>query len=198
MIQFPRPTRAEATDVANAVLDGTDAVMLSGETASGEFPVEACSYMRRICVEAEVIEASTDMDRVFDVLRRKAMEEGALGTSEVVSSYSVRSARDLRAECIITITETGNTARLVAKYKPSIPVIAVTNNKATANFLLLSKFIYPVLVPSVHGTDKLVEDAMNRGKALGLCKTGSLVVVITGVVEGKPGNSNNMKIITVP
>jgi pyruvate kinase len=195
MIQNPRPTRAEATDVANAVLDGTDCVMLSGETASGEYPLEAVTYMAGICREAELVEAATHYPTLFEGFRQAQLK---LTTPEVVCSYAVRAANDLKADMIITITETGATARLVCKYRPRVPVICVTNSEFTANTLNLSRGAIPFVVDSVKGSEYLVQLAMDKGKVLGLCSSGSLVVIVAGTLEGIPGNSNSLKVLTVP
>jgi len=195
MIQNPRPTRAEATDVANAVLDGTDCVMLSGETASGDFPLEAVNIMSGICKEAEAVEAAAEYPSLFQALRESTV---VVSTPEVVCSYAVRVANDLNASVLIVITETGASARLVCKYRPSVPVICMTNSPTAANFLYLTRAAVPYLVKTVKGTDQLVLQAMGRALALGLAKSGSLVVVIQGVVEGIPGNSNSLKVLTIP
>lgn len=195
MISNPRPTRAEATDVANAVLDGTDCVMLSGETASGDFPLEAVTIMSGICKEAESVEAAAEYPSLFQALRESTL---GVTTPEVVCSYAVRVANDLEASVIIVITETGASARLVAKYRPGIPVICITNSEATSNFLTLTRGAVPFVVPSIKGSEQLVLQAMGRALGMGIAKSGSLVVVIQGVVEGVPGNSNSLKVLTIP
>jgi len=195
MIQNPRPTRAEATDVANAVLDGTDCVMLSGETASGDYPIEAVSIMSGICKEAEGVEAVADYPSLFEALK---VETKDAKIPEVVASYAVRAANDLKAACLIVITETGYSARLVCKYRPRVPVICITNSEKTANFLLTTRGAIPFLVQSIKGTEQLVLQAMGRALSLSLARSGSLVVVISGVVEGVPGNSNSLKVLTIP
>jgi len=201
MIQNPRPTRAEATDVANAVLDGTDCVMLSGETASGDFPLEAVSYMSAMCKEAEKVEAQTDHSVLFEALREVSVsktETGRPTVPEVVCSYAVRASVDLNADLIITLTETGTTSRLVSKYKPRVPIICITHNDNVANFLLLSKAAIPYVVPESVSADELIKAAMAKAKALGLCQSGSLVVIVQGVISGIPGNSNSLSVLTVP
>jgi len=195
MISNPRPTRAEATDVANAVLDGTDCVMLSGETASGEYPIESVHYMSSICKEAEGVEAATPYAPLFEGLRAAAT---GLKTPEVVASYAVRAANDLNADLLMTITETGSTSRLVCKYRPKVPVICITDTDSTANALLLTRGAIPYHVPSLKGTEHLISLGMEKAKALGLCKSGSLVVVVSGTVEGTSGNSNSLRVLTVP
>jgi len=199
MIQNPRPTRAEATDVANAVLDGTDCVMLSGETASGDFPLEAVSYMSGMCKEAERVEAETDHSVLFEALREASQAStGKVSVPEVVCSYAVRGSVDLSADLVITLTETGSTSRLVSKYKPRVPIICITHSDRVANFLLLTKAAIPYVVPTSVSSDELIKAAMAKAKALGLCKSGSLVVIVQGVISGIPGNSNSLSVLTVP
>jgi len=196
MIQNPRPTRAEATDVANAVLDGSDCVMLSGETASGDFPIEAVEYMARISQQAEDVERAGDYPQLFEAL--KEASKGKPQVPEVVASYAVRVANDLKAELILTISETGRTCKLVAKYRPRVPVFCVTNSVSTANYLLYCRATVPFLVSSVHGTEHLIASSLEECKRLGLCKTGSLVVVISGIVEAVSGNTNSLRVIACP
>jgi len=195
MISNPRPTRAEATDVANAVLDGTDCVMLSGETASGDFPLEAVNIMSGICKEAESVEAAAEYPSLFQALRESTLKTT---TPEVVCSYAVRVANDLGASVIIVITETGSSARLVCKYRPSVPVICITNSEKTANFLILTRGTVSLTVPNIKGTDQLILQAMVRALGYGIAKSGSLVVVVHGVMEGVSGNSNSLKVLTIP
>jgi len=195
MISNPRPTRAEATDVANAVLDGTDCVMLSGETASGDFPLEAVAIMSGICKEAESVEAAAEYPSLFQALRETTL---GVTTPEVVCSYAVRVANDLSASIILVITETGSSARLVCKYRPSVPVLCITNSKSTANFILLTRGTIPFVVSNIKGSDQLILQGMGKALGLGLAKSGSLVVVIHGVIEGVSGNSNSLKVLAIP
>jgi len=196
MIQNPRPTRAEATDVANAVLDGSDSIMLSGETASGEFPVEAVEYMNRIGTQAEETERAGDYPQLFEALKVESAKD--LRVPEVVASYAVRVANDLEADLILTISETGRTTRLICKYRPRVPVVCITNSNATANYLVFVRAAVPLVYPSVHGTEQLVANAMQKAKQLGLCKSGSTVVVVSGIVEGVSGSTNSLRVIQVP
>jgi len=196
MILNPRPTRAEATDVANAVLDGTDCVMLSGETASGEYPIEAVHFMDLICKEAENVEKVTDYPSLFESLKRHSQNTSLV--PEVVASYSVRAANDLGADLIITITETGTTTRLVCKYRPRVPVLSLTHSFSAAQSLLLSRASIPLVVPSVRGSDNLIKDAFVKAKELKLVKSGSTVVIVSGVVEEQSGSTNMLKILTIP
>jgi pyruvate kinase len=196
MIQNPRPTRAEATDVANAVLDGSDCVMLSGETASGNFPMEAVAYMDSICKEAEVVEAAGDYPSLFEALKQESWTTNTR-VPEVVCSYAVRAANDLGASVIIVLTESGSTARLVAKYRPRVPTVCVTHTHETANFLLCSRACLPVVVPSMVGSDHLIADAMDHSKKIGIAKSGTLAVVVQGTLEGQAGNSNILKVLSI-
>jgi len=196
MIQNPRPTRAEATDVANAVLDGSDSVMLSGETASGEFPVEAVEYMHRISKQAEDVERVGDYPQLFEALKEVSLAEARV--PEVVASYAVRVANDLKADLILTISETGRTTRLICKYRPRVPVLCITNSLATAQYLVYVRAATPIVCPSVHGTEKLVADGMEKAKQMGLCKSGGTVVVVSGVVEGVSGSTNSLRVLRCP
>jgi len=195
MILNPRPTRAEATDVANAVLDGSDCVMLSGETAGGEYPIEAATCMASICKEAERVEATSDYPSLFEALKRHHPEGESV--PEVVASYGVRAANDLNASMIITITETGNTSRLVCKYRPRVPVICITTSDSTAKGLLLTRAAVPRLVHPGLATEELIKDAIDDAVSKGLLKSGNKVIICTGEVEGKIGGTNLLKVLTV-
>lgn len=195
MIKNPRPTRAEATDVANAVLDGTDAVMLSGETASGDYPFEAVDIMAKICREAELVESSTDYQSLFAALKMSTPKP--ISIAETVASYAVATAIDLKADLIITLTETGLTTRLVSKYRPPMPVFAVTSWRHTVKHLLATRGAISFLVESLVGTDNLVDNCIEYAIKNNLCKVGSRVVIVSGVMEGVPGKTNNMKIMQV-
>eukprot|EP01116_Phalansterium_solitarium_P006005 TRINITY_DN18316_c0_g1_i1.p1 TRINITY_DN18316_c0_g1~~TRINITY_DN18316_c0_g1_i1.p1 ORF type:complete len:518 (+),score=184.06 TRINITY_DN18316_c0_g1_i1:121-1674(+) len=197
MIENPRPTRAEATDVANAVLDGTDCVMLSGETAQGKFPLEAVTYMNKICMKAESAERVTPFPPLFDSLRETTINPD---TPEIISAYAVRVANELGASLIITITETGHTSRLVCKYRPSMPVLCVVNSYKVGRSLLLNRAAVPFVVnaSSLKGTDQWTLQAMGKAVEMGLGHPGDTVVVISGVVEGVPGRINRLTVKTIP
>ena len=127
MCSNPRPTRAECTDVANAVLDGSDCVMLSGETAGGKYPVRAVQMMAHVCREAEMC---INYSSVYLAVRGSTMEEvGAMNTPEAIASSAVKTAMDMNAKMLIVLTESGNTARLVAKYRPEQPILVLTPNR---------------------------------------------------------------------
>jgi len=195
MIRNPRPTRAECTDVANAVLDGSDAVMLSGETENGDYPIESLEMMVQICHKADQVERMADYNSLFESIISAQVNPSI---AEVVASYAVRTALDLNAKLIFTITETGNTARLVCKYRPPVPVISITANPKVANRLLITRATVPFLVKSVLNTDSVVAVAIERAKKEGRVKPGDTVVAVSGDIEGVAGQTNSFKVIVVP
>ncbi|NPV69292.1 MAG: pyruvate kinase [Firmicutes bacterium] len=190
MINKPRPTRAEASDVANAIFDGTDAVMLSAETASGKYPVEATAMMARIAERAETAL------RHDEILVRKRTQ-AARTVTEAISSATAGTANDLGAACVITATESGHTARMVSKYRPRAPVLAVTPRPDTVRKLLLVWGVFPTQITPVKGTDEMVDQAVLAGLEKGLIKKGDLVVITAGVPVGIPGTTNLIKVHTV-
>lgn len=192
MIHNPRPTRAEATDVANAVFDGTDCVMLSGETAKGDYPAAAVSIMSQICASAEAV---YDYRSAFLALRNAA--PNPMSMVEAVCSSCVKTATDLGAKLIITITETGNTARLVSKYRPFCPVFVITAHRETARQLMISRGLFPVVVGSVIGTQGVINKTIRVAKEKGVVQRGDFVVVTSGMKEGVAGTTNLLKCITV-
>nr|AIT70017.1 pyruvate kinase [Ahnfeltiopsis flabelliformis] len=191
MIKNPRPTRAETTDVANAVFDGSDCVMLSGETAKGDYPVEAVKTMVDICREAERM---LDYQTVFRALRSHHRETD-ITVTETITSSAVKTAYDINAAIIICLTETGNTARLICKYRPVSPVICVTSNETTARQLFLHRGAFPMVVGSMVGTESLIARVINRSKAAGFIQKGDFVVVISGMREGVSGGANVLRVI---
>lgn len=197
MITNPRPTRAECTDVANAVLDGTDCVMLSGETASGDYPFEAVRIMVKICRQAEAVEASMDNESFWDALRKASKANFSI--AESVASSTVRTAIDVGADLIITVTETGNTARLVSKYRPPFPIICATPRMETFRHLNVTRGAYPIYIPPVgqDGTDKTIGFVLESCLKRGLCKVSSRIVLLSGVMEGIPGKTNMVRVLTV-
>lgn len=191
MIKNPRPTRAESTDVANAVLDGSDCVMLSGETAKGLYPTEAVITMVGICREAEHM---LDYRYVFQSLRAHHLAKN-MSITETITSSAVKTAYDLHAAIILCLTETGNTASLVCKYRPTCPVICVTSNEGTARQLLLFRGAFPFVVGSMVGTESLIARVLTRCTKGGLCKKGDLVVLVSGMREGVSGGTNILRVI---
>ncbi|GAM28678.1 hypothetical protein SAMD00019534_118540 [Acytostelium subglobosum LB1] len=195
MIKAPRPTRAEATDVANSVLDGTDCVMLSGETANGDYPIESVDTMTRICREAELVESSTDFQTVFTAL--KVCNDKTISIAESVASYAVATSIDLKASIIITMTETGFTTRLVSKYKPPIPIYAVTSSESTVAHLYATRGAIPFLVQPHIGTKENVESCIAEAFSRGFVKPGSRVVIVSGALEGVQGKTNSLRVVTI-
>ena len=198
MIKNPRPTRAEASDVANAVLDGTDCVMLSGETANGEFPLQSVHIMRRICEEAEAV---IDYNSLFHRIRiGSTTGRGASGYFDVpesVCSSAVKAAMDVNAKLIVALTETGHTARLIAKYRPQQLILALSASESSTKHLQIVRGVIALQVPSFQGTDHVIRSAMDRAKSMGLIVTGDKIVAVHGVQEELSGHSNLMKVLDV-
>ena len=178
MTHSPQPTRAEASDVANAVLDGTDAVMLSGETAVGEFPVQTVQAMDRIVREAETI-AVADQPIV----------EGRTTQSHAVCHAAATLAREVGAGAIAAFTRSGRTAQILSKLRPAIPIIALCERPATANQLALWRGIMPLVVKSARGDD-LVESVARELRAQGVMQEGGIVVVVGAAPGGPAGRTN--------
>jgi pyruvate kinase len=193
MILNPRPTRAEATDVANAVFDGTDCVMLSGETAKGDYPVETVKVMSRICKSAE---ASVDYDAFF--ASQLYHNRKRINRAEAISSSAVKTAHDLEVPLILVLTETGSTARAVAKYKPCMPALVLTTSEQTARQCLISRALWPVVVPAEATDDETIRDAFNLAKKKKWVKPGEDVVIVSGVTHGVSGGTNTLKVVAVP
>jgi pyruvate kinase len=191
MQRNPRPTRAEASDVANAIFDGTDAIMLSGETAAGKYPVEAVKTMARIAERAE--EAIRD-----NLIRSRAIQMTDRHTVTDALSYAVASiAQKLEAKAIITSTTSGYTARMVSKQRPDSPIIAVTPREDVARRLCLLYGVHPVVTKETKTTDEMLEVAVEGALSTSLVRIGDLVVITAGVPVGQPGTSNLLKVHTI-
>lgn len=192
MIHNPRPTRAEASDVANAILDGTDAVMLSGETAAGEYPVAAVRTIDRIArrVEADLPYAS--------MLLQKRREISRHTVTDAISYATCSIAGDLDAAAIITATQTGYTARMVAKYRPGRPIVAITPREDVVRQLALVWGVQPVQVEEeIEDTDRMIAASIQGALGAGLIRGGDLVVITAGVPVGMHGSTNLLKVHTV-
>lgn len=187
MQRNPRPTRAEASDVANAIFDGTDATMLSGETAAGRYPIESVLTMARIAEKAESV---LEYREIF--LRQSNSQQASI--TEAISQAVANSALDLHAKAIITATESGYTARMVSKYRPKAPVIAVTPNEQVIRRLALVWGVIPVLGERFNTTDELFEMAVDNSMKAGLIGLGDLVVITAGVPVGRTGTTNLIKV----
>ena len=190
MVRNPRPTRAEASDVANAIYDGSDAIMLSGETATGRYPVAAVQTMARIALR---VEESLDWTEYSG----KRASIAASTTTEAISYATCATAQSLGAAAIITATESGSTARMVSKYRPYAPIIAVTPNPAVYCRLLLVWGVYPLLAPTSDTTDAMIETAVETALQSRYIQNGDLVVITAGVPVGIPGTTNLIKVHTV-
>jgi len=196
MTNFPRPTRAEASDVANSVLDGTDCVMLSGETAAGAFPLEAVTIMRRICEEAEKV---VEYESLYMGLRATTLAKfKGMTPVESICSSAVKATIDSGCPLIIALTETGHTARIIAKYRPRAIILAISASESTVRQLQCVRGVVSMLTASFVGTDSVIQKALEKAKADGMVKTGDCVVAIHGQREECPGHSNLLKMVTVP
>jgi pyruvate kinase len=182
MIENPIPTRAEASDVANAILDGSDCVMLSGETAVGKYPVQSVEFMTKIAMSAEVSLAPRPPDYIIH------------RTEESIAHAACRAVEELPARAIVTFTQTGAMALLVSKHKPRVPIIAATPFERVARKMSLYWGVTPVIMKARRTTDDMiaaVENAMLKQK---LIKAGDMIVLTAGVPVGVAGTTNTMKI----
>lgn len=186
MIRNPRPTRAEVTDVANSILDGTDAIMLSGETAAGKYPIETVKTMSAIAERTETILDYSKGLRLFSNKKNTIVN--------AISHASCTAAFELEAAAIITPTHSGSTARMVSKLRPKAPIIAATPNERTMRRLCLSFGVYPVKVPNTESTDDMIELSVNSAVVTELVKSGDLVVITAGIPSGVAGTTNLIKV----
>jgi pyruvate kinase len=182
-----RPTRAEVSDVANAVLDGVDAVMLSGETTVGDYPIETVNIMRRI------IETTEEDINYLDLLN-KAMEAEKQDITSAIAYSVVDSANRLKVNNIVTSTTSGYTARKISHFRPNCPIIAITPNDDTVKSLTLNWGVYPVLVHEFNNTDQIIKTAKEVSKKLMNLDTGDLVIITGEFPIGKVNHTNFMKI----
>lgn len=191
MITNPSPTRAEITDVANAVFDGSSAVMLSGETAVGAFPLEAVRAMSRIAEQAE--QDMFSMDLYQDV--RYEMDEA--NTPDAVCDAACRAAQDINAKAVIVLTKYGQTARSMSKYRPKQPIVAATPEVKSYHQLALSWGVYPVLARYQTNSDTLLQHAIDCARMIDVIAEGDRVVIAAGVPLDTPGGTNLLKVETV-
>lgn len=190
MITNPRPTRAEITDVANAIYDGTSAIMLSGETAAGKYPVDAVKTMASI---AKTTEKTIDYSAIF----AKNDYNTNSSITNAISHATVTTAHDLNANAIITVTKKGSTARMISKYRPDSPIIGLTTSETVCRQLALSWGIYPALIDEKESTDELISHAIQKAKEYGFVKENDLVVVTAGVPLGVSGTTNLLQVENV-
>lgn len=187
MISNPRPTRAEATDVANAVYDGTSAIMLSGETAVGKYPIESLTTMSRIAVNTE--NNIRYMNRFKNML-----PEFSTSVTSAVSQATCSTAHSLGASAIIAFTQSGRTARMASSFRPAVPIIACSPIEKTYNQLAMSWGVLPVLAEQQNSTDKMFAHAVELAQSTGLVKHGEVVVITAGVPIGVSGTTNMMEV----
>lgn len=187
MMKNPRPTRAEATDVANAIYDGTSAIMLSGETAAGSYPVEALKTMVKIATRTE-----TDINYA-ERFRARASERKP-DVTNAISHATCTTAMDLRAAAIITVTKSGSTARMISKFRPDCPIIGGSTEDYVCRQLNLSWGVTPVLIQEEQNTDDLFDHAVEAAMSCGVVKQGDLTVITAGVPLGISGTTNLIKV----
>ena len=185
MIKNPRPTRAEATDIANAIYDGTTGIMLSGESAAGFYPVEAVKTMARIACSAE-----KDID-----YRSRMSKAGMEKTGSV--KEDITTAMDLGAAAIITVTISGFTAEAISRFKPSCPIIGCTTNLKASRQMNLLWGVTPLLMKEEEDAEEMFEDAVLVSKEAGYVKTGDIVVITAGIPLGVAGRTNMIRVVEV-
>ena len=190
MITSPVPTRAEVSDVANAVLDGTDAVMLSAESASGQYPVETVASMHRICVEAEKSQNVTlDRDFLDRVFKR---------VDQSIAMAALFTAYHLKVKCIASLTESGSTALWMSRLNCGVPIYALTSQTATRYRCALFRDVFPLMVKYIgHDREELLIEAERALVDNKVVKEGDLIVLTIGEPIGKAGGTNTMKIVKV-
>jgi pyruvate kinase len=181
MIKSPVPTRAEVSDVANAIIDGTDAIMLSEETTLGEYPVEAVEMMTRIALRVERDVYTTDTIAEY---------EESHGTTDVVSQSAVLAAHELESPFLVALTASGRTARMVARYRPAERIIALTSSETTANQLMLSFGCYPMIIPRLKGNDEVFPIVKKLALEEKLAVKGDKIVILAGMPFGKNKETN--------
>lgn len=187
MMKNPRPTRAESTDVANAIYDGTSAIMLSGETAAGDYPIESVKTMARIAERAE-----RDIDYKSRFSKRDIIEQPNI--TSAISHATCTTAHDLGAVAIITVSKSGKTARMISKYRPDCPIISGTTDPTVCRQMNLSWGVIPIMVEEQKNTDELFDHVVNVASKANLVKSGDLVVITAGVPLGVSGTTNLLKV----
>ncbi len=192
MITNPRPTRAESSDVANAVLDGTDAVMLSGETAAGKYPMEAVNVMNRICRKTE--------ERLLNLYNSLQYRKPDLKEKQIIESIAfscISMADNVDAKVVSTITHSGNTARRIAKFRPRVPIFAFTESQKVRRQLNLVWGVQSVRLDELFDTDKSVRIMEHYLEDRGMVKKGDRIVIATGMPIAQRGKTNMIKVSTI-
>ena len=190
MINNPRPTRAETADVANAIYDGTSAIMLSGETAAGKYPIDALKTMDKI---ARRIESDINYKQRFNILAR----EDEIDVTDAISHATCTTAHDLNSKTIVTVTMAGRTAKMVSRYRPDADIIACTMDEKVNRQLNLSWGVTPILISEEKDTFELFDHAIEKVKELGYIKAGDITVITAGVPLGISGTTNMLKVQVV-
>lgn len=190
MIRNPRPTRAEVTDVANAIIDGSSAIMLSGETAAGKYPVEAVKTMYNIATRTEM---SLDYTEIIN--SNFALNE--VSTTNAIGKATCNTAMDLGVRAIITATSSGYTSKAISKFKPKTPIIAATTTERVMRRLSLVWGVYPVLSPYSNSTDDVIELSIDSAVKKGYADEGDLVIITAGIPVGTSGSTNLIKVHTI-
>ena len=188
MQENPRPTRAEVSDVANAVFDGTDATMLSGESANGDYPVESVAMMAHIDEKAE---------NNLDKFGREVFDFDKSDVTETIGSAVANAARDLNIKTIVASTKSGYTARMISKYRPSADVLALTYDERVQRSLMINWGIQPFVVDRPESTDEMFRVAGEKAKELGFAQAGDLIIVVAGTPGGNAGTTNLMRVLQV-
>ena len=191
MIENPRPTRAEITDIANAIYDGTSAIMLSGESAVGKHPVEAVQAMTRI---AQTTEADIDYKKRFDHFYQKSENRDI---TAAISHATVTTAHDLNAAAIVTVTKSGTTARMISKFRPYTQIVGATTSDKVYRQLVLSWGVFPVKCDEKKNTDALFDHAVEVSKKANVLKRGDIAVITAGIPLGISGTTNMLKVQVV-
>ncbi len=187
MMTNPRPTRAEISDVANAIYDGTSAIMLSGETAAGKYPVESVRTM-------EAIASRTEEDiRYYNRFKSRQTGEGRLAVTDAVAHATCTTAMEIGADAIITVTRSGETARMLCKYRPQTPIVACVMDEQTSRQLNLSWGVSPICMEYANSTDEMIEKSVDAAQEKGLVNDGDIVVITAGVPVGVSGTTNMLK-----
>ncbi|HWP79920.1 MAG TPA: pyruvate kinase [Candidatus Acidoferrum sp.] len=189
MIKSPRPTRAEVSDVANAVYDGTSAVMLSGESSVGKYPVETVKAMAGIIEQAE--------DDINYVRRMESKRFVDAGITTAISHATCTTAHDLKAAAIVACSMSGRTARTVSSYRPAVPIICCTPLESTFHRLAMSWGVLPVMSPQPDSADALFADAVEKAVATGLARSGDIIVITSGVPLGVTGTTDTLKVVKI-
>ncbi|XKH50870.1 pyruvate kinase [Chryseomicrobium palamuruense] len=187
MQRNPRPTRAEASDVANAILDGTDAIMLSGETAAGMYPVESVETMHKIAVRTE---KAVDYRSVVGKLSKKR----GVNMTDAIGQAVAHTSLNLNVKAVLAPTESGHTAKMISKFRPGVPIIGVTSSPRPARQLTLVWGVYPIIGAKAHTTDEILETSIDESLEHGYVSHGDLVIITAGVPVGKAGTTNLMKV----